>query len=118
MDGLSRLSSLMDGPPTRAPERVREDTVLRGRRVQVLDDTRGWVGDLRAADNPYWYDGEHWEDPAHARWPATSDPPDGADRDRAVLTVAVCTERDWYEWARTRRRPEIREYPAYAVWVE
>ncbi len=110
------MLGLMDGPPSRDPKRVTEGTVLRGKRVLVGDDDGEWVGDLRAVDDPYWLD--HVPGSPAYRWKVTSDPPDGARATDAVLTVSVSTEADWYDWARTRRRPEIREYPAYRVWVE
>lgn len=105
-------SVLIDGPPARVPERVREDSVLRGRRVVVNGDGE-WFYDIRAVEDPYWYD----ED-TRLRWPVGGRVPAGADADRARLFVSACRERDWYEWARTKRRPEIREYPAYLVWAE
>lgn len=118
-----RMAVLMDGPPPRVPERVTEDSQTVGRRVLVntsfVDETREdwheqWARDLRAVDNPYWYDEQ-----THKRWlPGPLNVPDDADPDRARLFVSVCTERDWYDWARTKRRPEVREYPAYLVWVE
>lgn len=108
-----RATALMDGPPARAPERITETTVLAGRRVTVNAEDGTWVRDLRAIDNAYWYD-----ETTYKRWlPGAPVPADG-DPTRARLFVSVCTERDWYEWSRTKRRPEVREYPAYLVWAE
>lgn len=117
MDTTQRLLGLMDGPPSRAPARVTESTALRGKRVLVADSDGTWVSDIRAVDDPYWLDPDA-DSPAYSRWQVNHDPPAGASQDRAVLHVAVCTEPDWYEWAHTRRRPEVREYAAYLVWVE
>lgn len=107
----------MDGPPARDPERVSEGMALRGRRVLVNDATGEWVGDLRAADDAYWAD-TVTDAPLVYRWPVGGDPPDDAAVEHRVLTVAVCTEKDWYEWGRTSRRPQVTEFPAYLVWAE
>lgn len=88
---------------------------LRGRRVLVNGDDGQWHGDLRAVDDPYWMDTEVLPP---ARWQPGKPVPEGADPTRAALHVAVCTEPDWYEWPKTKRRPKIAEYAAILVWVE
>lgn len=105
--------AVTNGPPKRAPERVNEDSVTKGLRVAAFSEERGWTYDLRAVDNPYWYDEE-----THLRWLPGSTPPAGADSSRARLFVAVAGEQDYYGWSHTKRRPRIHELPAYLVWLE
>lgn len=111
----------MDGPQPRVPERVTAGTVLRGKRVIVPwfresdaapESSEEWRYDVRAVDEPYYYDQD-----AHVRWFPGQPVPEGADPN-APLYVGICTEHDWYEWGRTKRRPEVFEYEAYMVFVE
>jgi hypothetical protein len=88
---------------------------LRGKRILVNADDGQWHGDIRAADDPYWMDDEVLPP---IRWQPGHPVPKGADPERAHLMVAAVTERDWYEWAKTTRRPKVVEYLAYLVWVE
>lgn len=118
MDATQRTTALMDGPAPLRFERVVEGMPLRGVRVRILDETTGkWYRDLRAVDDPYWMDRETL-DAYLKRWPGGADPPKGAAVYRAELTVSVVTEPDWWEWARTKRRPKVEEYPAYRVRAE
>lgn len=110
---VARVQTVMDGPPPRVPERVTAGTVLRGKRVVVpRPESDEWRYDVRAADDPYYYDAA-----THQRWYPGTPVPEGADP-QAPLYVAICTEHDWYEWARTKRRPQVREYKAYVVFAE
>lgn len=115
MDTVDRTSVLMDGPPARTPERVVAGLALRGHRVILADLAGNLRYDLRAAEDPYWLDPDVI---GPNRWPNGAEPPEGCDSDRAVLTVSLCTEADWYEWGRTKIRPQIVERPAYLVWSE
>lgn len=110
---VDRTIVLMDGPPARVPERVAAGMPLRGRRLIVNAPDGRWVHDVRAVDDAYLLDPD-----THLAWLPGTGVPNGADESRAVLTVAACTEQGWYDWARTKRRPEVVEYPAYLVWAE
>ena len=118
MDATQRATALMDGPAPLRFERVVEGMALRGRRVRIYDSaTNTWFRDLRAVDDPYWMDPETL-DAYLKRWPGGAAPPKDAAVYRAELTVAVVTEPDWWEWAKTKRRPKVVEYAAYRVRAE
>lgn len=108
-----RVSALVEGPAALVPERIVPGMALRGRRVVINSGDGDWVRDARAADDPYMYD-----EAVNLRWLPGSPVPADADVDRARLYVAAVREADWYEWARTKRRPQVVEYPAYLVWAE
>lgn len=110
-----RVAALMDGPPPRTPQRVVEGMALRGKRILVNADDGQWHGDIRAVDDPYWMDDSGVRP---YRWLPGGRVPEGADENKARLFVSACTEPDWYEWGKTKRRPKIVEYPATLVWVE
>lgn len=115
MTDARSVAALLDGPPPLTPERVTEQTCLWGRRIIVSGNDGEWHRDIRACSDPYWMDSETLPP---LRWQAHHPVPEGADVNRADLYVSACTEKDWYEWRRTKRRPKVVEYPATVVWVE